>query len=93
MAFVKGQPKLGGRTKGTPNKSTLLSVESILKKHDVNPIEELIKIAFDAKDNDKLELAKDCWKEIAKYSYPALKAVEASGELTLQPEGFIIAKA
>lgn len=88
--FQKGNTLGQGRPKGSKNKSTLLSVEEILNKYEVNPIEELIKIA---KETEKVEVQRDCWKEIAKYAYPALKAIEATGELTLQPEGFIIAKA
>ena len=86
--FQKGNP---GRPKGAKGKKKLLTVEEILLKHDVNPIEELINIARD-KEAD-LPLKKDCWKEVSKYTFSQKKAVEGSIEVDLQPSGFIVARA
>ena len=45
MPFEKGHQKIGGRTKGTPNKATLIRADDLLLKLDVNPIQKLIEIA------------------------------------------------
>lgn len=90
MPFVKGQEKKGGRKKGTPNKIKLLSVEEILARENVNPIEELIKIA---RTTEKEDTKVTCWKEISKYTYSQKKAVESEVAVDIQPEGFLIARA
>jgi len=79
MARPKGQPKLGGRQKGTPNKDTQ-ALFDICAKHGVNVFEGMVMIAAQDPDPDrkfeKLE-------KIAQYLYPKRKAIEA----TLDPEG------
>jgi len=91
--FKKGEPRAenAGRKKGTKNKKTLLTVEEILLKYDVNPIEELIKIAQEP--DVKMDIKKDCWKEVSKYTFSQKKAVEGEVSVDLQPSGFIIARA
>ena len=79
--MAKGK-KTGGRKKGTPNKKTIATQE-LLEKLGCNPIEELWKLAQGAGD-DK-ELAFKCYKELASYVAPKLKAVELSGEVKSTP--------
>ena len=74
MSFAKGHQKLGGRKKGTPNKKTALKVDMILSELDINPIKELISIACSNESSISQKI--DCYKEIARYTYPRLKSVE-----------------
>lgn len=85
--FEKGNTIGKGRPKGSKNKATLLSVEQILLDNNVNPIQELIDIAQKTK---KEEIAKDCWKEISKYSYSQKKTVESEATLEVIPTRFEI---
>ena len=70
--FQKGQkrPENAGRKKGTPNKRTAEIVER-LKGVDI--VGELLEIARTAK---KAETKIAVYKELLKYTYPQLKAVE-----------------
>ena len=79
--FKKGNP---GRPKGSKNKKRLLTVEEILLKYDVNPIQKLIEIA---QTTEKEEIQRDCWKEISKYTYAQKKSVEATGEAEINITG------
>ena len=84
MAFVKGHQKLGGRKKGTPNKKTALKVDEILSELDINPIGKLIDIACSNESSIAQKI--DCYKEIARYTYPRLKSVERTvSEDSLMP--------
>lgn len=76
MAFKAGHHKLGGRKKGTPNKKKVLKVDEILSELDVNPIQELVGIA--QSDESSIGQKIDCYKEIARYTYPKFKSVEQS---------------
>jgi len=72
MPFEKGHTKLGGRKKGTPNKVSLIRADDLLYQLGVNPIAKLIEIAesIEASLDQKI----NCYKEIAKYTYPRLKS-------------------
>ena len=70
MPFEEGHSKIGGRKKGTPNKVTLIRADDLLLKLDINPMQKLIEIA--ESDEVILDQRINCYKEIAKYSYPRL---------------------
>ena len=72
MGFEKGHSKIGGREKGTPNKKTLIRAEDLLIDLSVNPIQRLIEIA--ESDEATIDHRINCYKEIAKYTYPKLKS-------------------
>jgi len=74
MAFEQGHEKLGGRKQGTPNKKTLIKADDLLIELDVNPIQRLIEIA--ESDLTSIDQKINCYKEIAKYSYPKFKSQE-----------------
>ena len=74
MSFEEGHTKIGGRKKGTPNKITLIKADDLLLELNVNPIQKLIEIA--ESDEATLDQRINCYKEIAKYTYPRLKAQE-----------------
>ena len=74
MPFEKGHQKIGGRTKGTSNKITLIRADDLLLKLDINPIQKLIEIA--ESDEVSIDQRINCYKEIAKYTYPRLKLQE-----------------
>jgi len=72
MAFESGHEKIGGRQKGAPNKKTLLKVADLLLDLGINPIQELIEIA--KSDESTIDHKINCYKEIARYTYPKLKS-------------------
>ena len=72
--FEEGHSKIGVRKKGTPNKITLIRADDLLLKLDINPIQKLIEIA--ESDEASLDQRINCYKEIAKYTYPRLKLQE-----------------
>ena len=74
MPFEEGHSKIGGRKKGTPNKVTLIKADDLLLELNVNPIQKLIEIA--ESDEATLDQRINCYKEIAKYTYPRLKLQE-----------------
>ena len=74
MAFEKGHTKIGGRQKGTSNKKTLLKADELLLQLDINPIQKLIDIA--ESDEATIDHKINCYKEIAKYTYPKPKSQE-----------------
>ena len=74
MPFEEGHSKIGGRKKGTPNKVTLIKADDLLLELDVNPIQKLIEIA--ESDEATLDQRINCYKEIAKYTYPRFKSQE-----------------
>ena len=78
--FKSGHKKIGGRKRGTNNKKTLLAVDQLLLKLDINPIEKLIHIA--ESDGASVEQQIRCWQEVAKYTHPKLK----SQEIYFEPE-------
>lgn len=66
----KKRKKTGGRTKGTPNKKTLVLLDEL---GDFNPVKEL-KNLFKITDDEDIKL-KICL-DLMKYIYPQRKAVE-----------------
>ncbi len=95
-SFKPGQPKIGGREKGTPNKKSL-EFQSILEKHNFNPGEALVEIykkqmeIFNLMREKRpyaltnasilLEKAGVTVNNICQYVYPRKKAIEHSGEV------------
>ena len=88
MAFENGHEKLGGRLKGTPNKKTLIKADDLLLELDVNPIQRLIEIAESAESTIDQKI--NCYKEIAKYTYPKHKSQDIRIEEKKQPESIEI---
>jgi len=74
MPFEEGHPKIGGRKRGTPNKIALIRADDLLLELDINPIQKLIEIA--ESDEASIDQRINCYKEIAKYTYPRLKLQE-----------------
>ena len=72
--FEKGHTKIGGRKKGAPNKVTHIRADDLLLQLGINPIQKLIEIA--ESDEASLDQKINCYKEIAKYTYPRLKLQE-----------------
>jgi hypothetical protein len=56
MARPKGQPKLGGRQKGTPNKRTL-DIKGIAQKHGPEALDTLIDVMRNGSDKDRVTAA------------------------------------
>lgn len=52
--------------------------QAILEDMGCNPIEALARIAMKAERDHEFVLAKDCYKDLAGFAYPKLKAVEVS---------------
>jgi hypothetical protein len=73
-----GTKKTGGRKKGTPNKNTQL-VRKRLEELGFDPIEGMIVIHNEARQEGDLSTAGQMCKELAQYAYPKLKAIEVSG--------------
>ena len=77
----KTRNKTGGRTVGTPNKSTALAREAIAKFVDGNADklqEWLDAIAMNEKLGPKV--AFDCFMQVAEYHVPKLARVEQVGD-------------
>jgi hypothetical protein len=72
MPFETGHTKIGGRKKGTPNKASLIRADDLLIELGINPIHKLIEIA--ESNETSLDQRINCYKEIAKYTYPRLKS-------------------
>jgi hypothetical protein len=75
MPAKKGQPKVAGREKGTPNKSTQ-DLEAICAKHNVNVFEAMVILAVTTDDDDKKFQRLEA---VSKYLYAKRKEVEHSG--------------
>jgi hypothetical protein len=72
--FETGHSKLGGRKRGVLNKVTLIKADDLLLELDINPIQKLIEIA--ESDEVSIDQRINCYKEIAKYTYPRFKSQE-----------------
>jgi hypothetical protein len=79
-----------GRPKGVPNKHKIPNVQELLEANNFNPIEHLIKLATESEEK-AIQLG--ATKEICKYAYPQLKAVETKIEFDNMPNVFKIVKA
>lgn len=82
----KGQPKTGGRQKGTLNKATAKR-ETELRKSGILPLDYMLKVLRDrrSKPDDKRWAAQTA----APYVHPKLAAVEHSGDVTVRHEDAI----
>ena len=80
MSFAEGHTKIGGRKKGTPNKITLIKADDLLLELGINPIKKLIEIA--ESDEATLDQKINCYKEIAKYTYPKFRSQELNVTLS-----------
>ena len=67
----------GGRQKGTPNKRTAEIVERLEKEDIVGSLLNIAKTTQD--ENIKVTV----YKELMKYAYPQRKAVDISGDMSL----------
>ena len=72
MPFEKGHSKIGGRERGTLNKKTMIKADELLLNLNINPIQKLIEIA--KSDESTIDHKINCYKEIARYTYPKLKS-------------------
>jgi|SRR5215472_3653534 len=70
--------RLGGRSKGTPNKKTIEAAE-LLASLSCNPLEGMAILAADPKSTP--ELRGKMYAELAQYIYPKRKAIEVAGSL------------
>jgi hypothetical protein len=84
MSFELGHTKQGGRQKGALNKKTLMKAEEILTQLDINPIHKLIEIA--ESDGATTDQRINCYKEIAKYTFPKLKSQNITLEQSDMPK-------
>lgn len=71
--FKKGQKKIGGRTKDTPNLKK--TVEDICSSEGCCPISVMVRICM--KDGDQYQFS--AAKELASYLYPKQTAMTLSG--------------
>jgi len=82
-----GNPRIGGRQKGTPNKKTAEiqeRVKKFMEQMGVKNFDPLMALAGIAVDKGTpLKLKVDALKEIAQYMHPKRRAVEISGEQTI----------
>jgi hypothetical protein len=85
-----GQPKLGGRKKGTPNKDKQELLDLILSTGCKHPIQGLAEIAKQSHAQGEFDLAKDCYKELAQYVASKRKAVEHSGHVETEQVQLVV---
>lgn len=88
MPFEKGHKKIGGRAKGALNKKTIVKADELLLELDINPIQKLIEIA--ESEESTIDHKINCYKEIAKYTYPKYKSQDICIEEQKQPESIEI---
>jgi hypothetical protein len=79
----QSRKKTGGRSVGTPNKSTALAREAIAKFVDGNS-HKLQEWLDDIATNEKLgpKVAFDCFMQVAEYHVPKLARTEHTGDAT-----------
>lgn len=82
-----GTPRIGGRQKGTPNKKTVEiqeRVKKFMEQMGVKNFDPLMALAGIAVDKaTPLKLKVEALKEIAQYMHPKRRAVEVTGEQTI----------
>ena len=82
-----GTPRAGGREKGTPNKKTVElqdRVKKFMKEQGITNFDPLVALAGIAVDKaTPLKLKVESLKELAQYLHPKRRAVEISGEQTI----------
>ena len=72
-----GQPRTGGRQKGTPNKKTA-EIRELLLSLKCDPVSGMARIAMNKKNPP--ELRGRMYSELAQYMWPKRKAIEVSGD-------------
>ena len=82
-----GTPRVGGREKGTPNKKTVElqeRVKKFMQQQGIKNFDPLVALAGIAVDKaTQLKLKVESLKELAQYLHPKRRAVEVSGEQTI----------
>lgn len=79
MPAHKGHKKAGGRTKGTPNKSTVELRDRLAEKYpDYDPVMAMVDLANDPSADPFMRFTAS--KEVAQYIHPKRKAIEHSGK-------------
>ncbi len=82
-----GTPRVGGRDKGTPNKKTVAlqeRVKKFMQQQGIKNFDPLVALAGIAVDKaTPLKLKVESLKELAQYLHPKRRAVEVSGEQTI----------
>jgi|WetSurMetagenome_2_1015567.scaffolds.fasta_scaffold00310_35 hypothetical protein len=97
MAFEPGHKKIGGKEKGTPNKTSRSLIAQLdelgMAEGKDHPVIWMYKVAHGLIKLDRViddvvipdaatpELKVSCMKEVAKYVSPQLKAIEHSGKV------------
>ena len=79
----KGQPKTGGRGRGSKNKATAKR-EAQIARSGLTPLAFLIKRMRDTKADMAERIA--CAKAAAPYVHPKLEAIEHTGDVTISHE-------
>jgi hypothetical protein len=79
MAAPKGHAKYGGRSKGTPNKSTANAREAIALFVEGN-IEKLQEWLDDIAETEGSRAAWECFMDTVEYHIPKLQRTELTGE-------------
>lgn len=74
MPFEPGHPKLGGRAKGTPNK-TNSRISDLCKERGVDPAEVLIELLHDSDNEMRLKAA----RTLMEYIDPKRRAEDSNG--------------
>ena len=78
MAFQKGKPKTGGRTKGTPNKATPLF--AVCEEVELDVFKEMVLIAKRQSD-DVIQFG--MLRDIAPYLHARKKAIEVDANINM----------
>jgi hypothetical protein len=74
--MVKGGARIGaGRPKGAKGRKSR-TLEERMARMGVDPLEQLVEIAVEARGQGDLHLAVSAFKELARYVYPMRKAVD-----------------
>lgn len=87
MAFKKGQGRLGGRQKGTPNKDRAM-VRTIVEAALGHSIpDELLQLRDKMTDpRDKADILQG----LMPYAYPKLSSVEHSGDIGIEDQSEVV---
>lgn len=87
MPNVKGQPRAGGRKPGSLNKRSQEFIDRLnecCERLGVDLVEAQVRLT-QSEDEDVRQRALSA---IYRHAYPALKAIEHSGEVETAPQGF-----
>jgi hypothetical protein len=83
-------PKGAGRPKGVPNKDKEELLNLIQATGCKHPIQGLAEIAKKSHEAGELDLAKDCYKELAQYVASKRKAVEHTGHIETEQVQLVV---